>query len=254
MIVRRAGPTFLVTTPEKIAQNPKSFGTRRLARPDVGARPAGRGVDADLQRHLALVQRVLLRREHARPRLEEVGRHAARHGPRPLVAGRPELAAVADGRRAERVAHLHRRRRHGAAAAAAVADLHGPARGGPRDRPDRRVPPGEDLRADRLQRRPGRRRSRGRTSTSRKATSWSRSTATRCKAGDNPYQYLQVTRGQKVSVYGELEAHGSRGRAPTRSSRSARSRRSATTGGWPTTSTRCSRRRTARSATCTSRR
>jgi tricorn protease-like protein len=48
------------------------------------------------------------------------------------------------------------RRRHGAARRAGVTDLYGPARSGHRGRPCGRVPTGQDLRADRLRRRPRR--------------------------------------------------------------------------------------------------
>ena len=78
-------------------------------RPHDVPRLAHRRVDADLRRHMALVPRLLLRREHARARLEGHRREVPRAAARPQHARRPQLAAVADGGRAVRVAHLRRR-------------------------------------------------------------------------------------------------------------------------------------------------
>ncbi len=111
-------------------------GRRREAqplRPRLHRRPA-EGMAPDLQRRLALVPRLLLRRQLPRPRLEGHGRQVPRLYPLPLVAGRAELGPVPDGRRALRLAHLHRRRRLRPGRDARLAGLHRP----PRRRPRRR--------------------------------------------------------------------------------------------------------------------
>ena len=131
-------------------------GQARPLRPRLQGRPP-EGVAPDLQRRLALVPRLLLRRRLPRPRLEGHGRQVPGLHPRAVLAGRAQLGPVPDGRRAVRLAHLRRRRRLRPGRDARLARLHR----APRRRPRRRqglgpLQAGQDLRPDRRQPQPGR--------------------------------------------------------------------------------------------------
>ena len=105
---------MLDATPEA----PKDKKTRLHEGPD-GRPRAGRGVGADLRRGLAPLPRLLLRREHARLRLEGDRRALPRAAAVRRAPLRPELRPRRDGRRAERRPRLHRGRRRRAPGAAA---------------------------------------------------------------------------------------------------------------------------------------
>ena len=166
--------------------------------------------------------------------------------------GRPELAALADGRRAVRLAHLRVGRRLRARADAAEPGLHRAARRGPEGRRQRLPEAGAHPRADRLQQRPhrparaaGHRREGGRLPHRRRRPR---------PEGRQPVPLPAGDPRPEGEGHRQRDAVGRRARRPTRSSRCAARTTCATTAGSPTTSRRCRRRRTANSATCTSRR
>ena len=145
--VLEKGSAYHLVAVEKLAEGRPGHGPE--PRPDdLPRQPAGR-MDADLQRHLALVSRLLLRRQHARPRLEEDRRQVPDAAAGSEHARGPQLAALPDGRRAVRVPHLHRGRRHQRHADAAEPCLHGPARRRPAPRSERLPAPRTRARARR---------------------------------------------------------------------------------------------------------
>ncbi|MCK7491942.1 MAG: hypothetical protein MZW92_10005 [Comamonadaceae bacterium] len=244
-IDREEGRRLLRRAPSTRRSARRPLGDEARPRPACVYRVEPRSrVDADLQRRLALVPRLLLRRRHARPRLEGDRRQvtgamlpAAQHrGPSSTGSCRRWSASCASRTPTSAAATTARRRRRRAAG------LHRPA-SAPTSPPDAAAgstglprilgPTAYNRDLDGAARPARRRREGGRLPRSP-------STATTLKGRRRPLPATcRSTRGQKVAVTVNRTPSAAERARRTRSSRSAPSTTSATTAGSPTTSPPC---------------